>query len=72
MMLLQESRRAARNTAEGDLVLLDRQDRGLWNKDQIAEGLSLVERIVITPLRRLHPPSGYSGSARRGSYRGSY
>ena len=44
LMLLQESRRAARNTAEGDLVLLDRQDRGLWNRDQIAEGISLVER----------------------------
>lgn len=44
LMLLQESRRAARNTAEGDLVLLDRQDRNLWNRDQIAEGISLVER----------------------------
>jgi RNA polymerase sigma-70 factor, ECF subfamily len=43
LMLLQESRRAARNTAEGDLVLLDHQDRGLWNRVQIAEGISLVE-----------------------------
>ena len=48
LMLLQGSRRAARNTAEGDLVLLDRQDRGLWNRDQIAEGISLVERAFLS------------------------
>src|SRR6185312_1117609 len=46
LMLLQESRRASRNTAEGDLVLLDLQDRGLWNRDQIAEAISLVERAL--------------------------
>ncbi|MGH7201374.1 MAG: RNA polymerase sigma factor, partial [Planctomycetaceae bacterium] len=38
LMLLQESRRAARVSPEGDLVLLENQDRSLWNRDQIAEG----------------------------------
>ncbi|HVI10869.1 MAG TPA: sigma-70 family RNA polymerase sigma factor, partial [Candidatus Binatia bacterium] len=38
LMLLQESRRAARTSPNGDLILLEQQDRGLWNKDQIAEG----------------------------------
>jgi RNA polymerase sigma-70 factor (ECF subfamily) len=46
LMLLQESRRAARATPEGDLVLLDRQDRTLWNRALIAEGSALVERAL--------------------------
>ncbi len=46
LMLLQESRRKARSTADGDLILLENQDRTLWNQDQIAEGLSLVERAI--------------------------
>ena len=46
LMLLQESRRAARSSAEGGLVLLDRQDRSLWNRDQIAEGISLTESAL--------------------------
>jgi RNA polymerase sigma-70 factor (ECF subfamily) len=44
LMLLHDSRRAARATATGELILLDDQDRSLWNRDQIAEGLGLVER----------------------------
>lgn len=44
LMLLQDSRRAARTTAEGDLILLDEQDRSLWNRDQINEGVILVRR----------------------------
>jgi RNA polymerase sigma-70 factor (ECF subfamily) len=44
LMLLQESRRAARTSADGDLILLEDQDRSLWNREQIAEGLSLVRR----------------------------
>ena len=44
LMLLQESRRAARVSTEGELVLLEDQDRWLWNRDQIAEGTALVER----------------------------
>jgi RNA polymerase sigma-70 factor (ECF subfamily) len=46
LMLLQESRRAARSTAEGELILLDQQDRLLWNRDQIAEGISLTESAL--------------------------
>jgi len=42
LMLLQESRRAARTSPAGDLILLDDQDRSLWNRDQIAEGISLT------------------------------
>ncbi len=44
LMLLQESRRIARTSSAGDLVLLDDQDRSLWNREQITEGLALVER----------------------------
>ena len=53
LMLLQESRRVARTSPEGDLVLLDDQDRSLWNRDQIAEGLTLVERALSS--RRFGP-----------------
>jgi len=45
-MLLQDSRRAARTSSSGDLILLDDQDRSLWNRDQIAEGVLLVERAL--------------------------
>ncbi|HEY8515503.1 MAG TPA: RNA polymerase sigma factor [Candidatus Binatia bacterium] len=53
LMLLHESRRAARTTGDGDLVLLDDQDRTLWNREMIAEGLELVERALAT--RRFGP-----------------
>jgi RNA polymerase sigma-70 factor (ECF subfamily) len=53
LMLLQESRRAARTSPAGDLVLLDAQDRSLWNRDQIAEGSALVENSLAT--RRVGP-----------------
>lgn len=46
LMLLHESRRAARVTPEGDLIVLDEQDRSLWNRELIAEGISLVERAL--------------------------
>ncbi len=46
LMLLQESRRPARTTEDGELVLLSDQDRTLWNRELIAEGLSLVERAL--------------------------
>jgi RNA polymerase sigma-70 factor (ECF subfamily) len=49
LMLLQESRRAARTSASGDLILLDDQDRALWQRDQIAEGRALVERAITSP-----------------------
>jgi RNA polymerase sigma-70 factor, ECF subfamily len=48
LMLLQESRRAARSSPEGDLILLDQQDRTLWNKEQIAEGISLTESALAS------------------------
>ncbi|HJR15457.1 MAG TPA: RNA polymerase sigma factor [Gemmatimonadales bacterium] len=46
LMLLHEARRPARTTADGELVLLDDQDRTLWNREQIAEGVALVERAL--------------------------
>jgi len=53
LMLLHESRRAARTSADGDLVLLDDQDRSLWNREQIGEGCALVERALSS--RRFGP-----------------
>lgn len=46
LMLLQESRRAARTSASGELILLENQDRSLWNREQIAEGVALVEKAL--------------------------
>jgi len=48
LMLLHESRRSARSSADGELILLDDQDRGLWNTELIAEGCKLVERALTT------------------------
>ena len=48
LMLLQESRRAARASPEGDLVLLEDQDRTLWNREQIDEGKTLVEQALAS------------------------
>jgi RNA polymerase sigma-70 factor (ECF subfamily) len=55
LMLLHESRRAARASASGDLVLLEDQDRRLWNRELIAEGAALVERSLSS--RRFGPYS---------------
>ncbi len=46
LMLLQDSRRAARTSADGDIVLLDEQDRSRWDRAQIAEGLALVRQAL--------------------------
>jgi RNA polymerase sigma-70 factor (ECF subfamily) len=46
LMLLQESRRAARTSPTGELILLEHQDRSLWNREQIAEGLALLEKAM--------------------------
>ena len=46
LMLLQESRRAARTSPTGKLILLENQDRLLWNREQIAEGVALVEKAL--------------------------
>ena len=48
LMLLHDSRRTARATPEGDLILLEDQDRSLWNRDQIAEGVRLVRRALAS------------------------
>src|SRR5580693_5774412 len=58
LMLLHESRRAARTSPTGELILLENQDRSLWNREQIAEGVALLEKAL-----------GYRGKSRRfGSY----
>jgi RNA polymerase sigma-70 factor, ECF subfamily len=48
LLLLQESRRAARTSPAGELILLEHQDRSLWNQDQIAEGKVLVQRALAS------------------------
>jgi RNA polymerase sigma-70 factor (ECF subfamily) len=53
LMLLHDARRAARTTADGEIVLLEDQDRSRWNGAQIAEGLALVERALAS--RRFGP-----------------
>jgi RNA polymerase sigma-70 factor (ECF subfamily) len=53
LMLLHESRRPARTSPEGDLVLLEDQDRTLWDQDLIAQGSALVERALSS--RRFGP-----------------
>jgi len=53
LMLIQESRRTARTTPTGEIVLLDDQDRTLWNREQIEEGSALVERSLSS--RRFGP-----------------
>src|SRR5579875_444591 len=57
LMLLQESRRAARTSPAGELILLENQDRSLWNREQIAEGVALVEKALglAKKTRRLGP-----------------
>jgi RNA polymerase sigma-70 factor (ECF subfamily) len=50
LMLLHDARRAARTSPDGEIVLLDAQDRSVWNRAQIEEGLALVRRAL--PLRR--------------------
>ena len=53
LMLLHESRRAARSTELGDVVLLDQQDRSLWDRERMAEGTALVEQALSS--RRFGP-----------------
>ena len=55
LMLLHDARRAARSAPDGELVLLEQQDRGLWDRAQIAEGGALVERALTS--RRFGPYS---------------
>jgi len=53
LMLLHEARRAARSDPAGDMILLESQDRSLWNREQIEEGVELVERAIQS--RRFGP-----------------
>jgi RNA polymerase sigma-70 factor, ECF subfamily len=53
LMLLQESRRAARTSPTGELILLEHQDRSLWNREQIAEGVVLLQKALKS--RRFGP-----------------
>ena len=53
LMLLHESRRTARSSPAGELILLDEQDRSLWNRDLVSEGTALVERALLS--RRFGP-----------------
>jgi RNA polymerase sigma-70 factor, ECF subfamily len=55
LMLLHEARRAGRTSSLGDLILLEDQDRSLWNREQIHEGVALVERALTS--RRIGPYS---------------
>jgi RNA polymerase sigma-70 factor (ECF subfamily) len=59
LMLLHDARRAGRATAAGDIVLLEEQDRSLWDWQQIGEGLALVEEA----LRQPGPPQSYAVQA---------
>jgi RNA polymerase sigma-70 factor (ECF subfamily) len=59
LMLLHDARRAGRETAGGDIVLLEEQDRTLWDKAQIGEGLALVEEALRMPGR----PDSYAVQA---------
>ena len=59
LMLLHDSRRAGRQTAGGDIMLLEEQDRALWDHCQIAEGLRLVEEALRLPGR----PEAYAVQA---------
>jgi RNA polymerase sigma-70 factor (ECF subfamily) len=59
LVLLHHARRRARTTPEGDIVLLDDQDRGLWDRAEIAEGLALVDQALRKPGR----PSSYAVQA---------
>ena len=69
LMLLQQSRRAARSSPQGDLILLDQQDRSLWDRDQIVEGISLNG---LPANRRPLRPAGWNSaiSGRRTEPRG--
>jgi len=59
LMLLHDARRAGRQTDGGDIVLLEEQDRSLWDRAQIAEGLQLVEDALLLPGR----PQAYAVQA---------
>src|SRR5579864_6627742 len=54
LMLLHESRHAARTSSTGELILLENQDRSLWNREQIAEGVALLNKALGYPAKPRH------------------
>ncbi|MFN8583187.1 MAG: DUF6596 domain-containing protein [Gemmatimonadaceae bacterium] len=67
LMLLHEARRLARSR-EGELVLLEQQDRSLWNREMITEGGALIERALATRSFAVHAAGGHRGGACLGAY----
>jgi RNA polymerase sigma-70 factor, ECF subfamily len=65
LMLLHESRRAARTSPDGDVILLDDQDRSLWDGKQIAEGVRLVEQALSHSSPSIDRSPAQAGSGRR-------
>ncbi len=64
LMLLHEARRESRTTANGELVLLENQDRSRWDRERIAEAETLIERALAdAALRRVHAAGGHRGCA---------
>lgn len=57
---LQESRRAARTSADGDVILLEDQERSLWNREYISQGLALVEQALRMARSRSVPAGPYT------------
>jgi RNA polymerase sigma-70 factor, ECF subfamily len=72
LMLLHESRRRARTSPDGDVILLDDQDRSLWDRQQIAEGLRLVEEALSRSSSSTDRPRGRAGSGRGARSFGPY
>jgi RNA polymerase sigma-70 factor (ECF subfamily) len=68
LMLLHESRRAARMSSEGDVILLDEQDRSRWDRKQIAEGLQLVRQTLSPSSSRTPNTSGQRSETSVGPY----
>ena len=68
LMLLQESRRAARTSPDGDIVLLDEQDRSQWNRAEITEGTALVQRAFVRSAAAKPQASGGHMGVRFGPY----
>jgi RNA polymerase sigma-70 factor (ECF subfamily) len=68
LMLLHESRRKARTSPEGDVILLDEQDRSLWDRQLIAEGIKLVELALSSGSGLLRADDGRVYAAPRGPY----
>ena len=74
LMLLHDARRDARSGVDGEIILLEEQDRGRWNQAQIAEGDAMVEQALAVrgDCRRVRHPGGDRRDSRRGTRSGKY